>query len=126
MQTFMPALAAARAMPRPMPSEEAVMYATLPFRSFSGAGCETFGSGGSGGRAPGGGPPAAAAARRAGVLGHGVLAHAERGEQACGTGADGAVLQEPATLESEAIRGWAETRVLSWTCVALAGGAVDC
>src|SRR5262245_26922892 len=49
----MPALAAARAIPRPMPSDDAVMYATLPFRSWSGAGCETAGSGGGAGRAGG-------------------------------------------------------------------------
>src|SRR5581483_9459121 len=49
MQTFIPALDAARAMPRPMPSEEAVIYATLPRSSCSGAGCDTAGSGGMGG-----------------------------------------------------------------------------
>ena len=49
MTTFMPAFDAARAMPRPMPSEPAVMYATLPFRSFSGGGCDTVGSGGGAG-----------------------------------------------------------------------------
>ena len=32
----------------PIPSEEAVTYATLPFKSCSGAGCETAGSGGIG------------------------------------------------------------------------------
>ena len=46
-------------MPRPMPSDEAVTYATLPFRSCSGAGCETVGSGGMAGRAGGPLPPAA-------------------------------------------------------------------
>src|SRR5689334_23681696 len=62
MTTFMPAFESARAMPRPMPSEDAVMYAVLPATSFSGGGCETFGSGGGGGRPPGGGPPAPAPA----------------------------------------------------------------
>src|ERR1700742_1167364 len=56
MQTFIPAREAARAMPRPMPSEEAVIYATLPFRCLSGAACETDGSGGGGGRGAGGWP----------------------------------------------------------------------
>src|SRR3954471_6302723 len=58
MTTFMPAFESARAMPRPMPSEDAVMYAVLPATSFNGGGCETVGSGGGGGRPPGGGPPA--------------------------------------------------------------------
>src|SRR3569833_511293 len=66
MQTFITTLAAARAMPRPMPSDDAVMYATLPLSTFSGAGCDTVGSGGGAGRAPGvaaapGGAPAGAA-----------------------------------------------------------------
>src|SRR5262245_61906182 len=58
----MPAFESARAMPRPMPSDDAVMYAVLPATSFSGGGCETVGSGGGGGRPPGGGPPAPAPA----------------------------------------------------------------
>src|SRR3954471_21576068 len=62
MTTFMPAFENARAMPRPMPSDDAVTYAVLPATSFSGAGCETVGSGGGGGRPPGGGPPAPAPA----------------------------------------------------------------
>src|SRR4051795_1419480 len=62
MTTFMPAFENARAMPRPMPSDDAVTYAVLPATSFSGGGCETVGSGGGGGRPFGGGPPAPAPA----------------------------------------------------------------
>ena len=69
---------AARAMPSPMPSEDAVTYATLPFRSCSGAGCETLGSGGWRGRAGG-------RARQAGgvlVCADGVATQTEPGEDA--------------------------------------------
>src|SRR5580692_11307038 len=46
MTTFMPAFEHARAMPRPMPSDDAVMYAVLPATSFNGGGCATVGAGG--------------------------------------------------------------------------------
>src|SRR5262245_24642471 len=52
----MPAFDIARAMPRPMPSEPAVMYAVFPARSFNGAGWETVGSGGGAGRGGGAEP----------------------------------------------------------------------
>src|SRR3569833_1195969 len=52
-------------MPSPMPPDDAVTYATFPFRSCNGAGCENFGSGGRGGRA--GGPAAGAAAGAGGA-----------------------------------------------------------
>src|SRR5581483_907577 len=42
----MPAFEQARAIPRPMQSAAAVMYAVLPATSFNGGGCGTFGGGG--------------------------------------------------------------------------------
>src|ERR1700733_2104540 len=46
MTTFMPAFEQARAIPSPMPSDDAVMYAVLPATSFNGGGCATVGAGG--------------------------------------------------------------------------------
>src|SRR5690242_4234198 len=46
MTTFIPALEQARAIPNPIPSEAAVMYAVLPATSFNGGGCGAVGAGG--------------------------------------------------------------------------------
>ena len=71
----MPALAAARAMPRPMPVLPPVMYTVLPFRSAS-CGCWRWPAGGGvpstwsrgGGRPPAGGAAPAAGASAACAL----------------------------------------------------------
>src|SRR5690349_11360367 len=66
MTTFMPASRRRRASPRPMPLDAPVTYATLPARSFSGAGCEAPTSASAAtARAPGGEPSAPAAAATA-------------------------------------------------------------